>query len=221
MKEDFKVHKTCVIGRNVRIYPNSVIGKNVKIGDNTVVGKQPQSSPISTRKVDRIQPPVEIGDGTVIGCSCVIYAGTKIGKNCMVGDLASIREGCEISDFVIIGRGTMVEYDTKIGSYTKIQTACYITGNMVIEDHVFFGPRATTLNDKYMDRVKCEFKGPHVKKGARIGGNATLLPGVIIGRDVVIGAGAVVIKNIPDCSVAVGVPAKVIKKVPKEQRFSK
>lgn len=209
------------LGKNVVIYPNSIIGKNVQIHDNSVIGKQPQSSPISTRKVDRVVPPIEIGDETIIGCSCVLYAGTKIGKGCMIGDLASIRELCRVDDFVIIGRATTVECNTKIGSYTKIQTACHITGDMVIESNVFFGPEVTTMNDRFMGRVNEEYKGPYIKSGARIGGNATILPGVTIGKDSVIGAGAVVVNDIPDYSVAVGVPARVIKEVPKEQRLSK
>jgi len=212
---------TIKLGKNVVIYPNSIIGENVQIGHNSVIGKQPQSSPISTRKVDKVVPSIEIGDETIIGCSCVLYAGTKIGKRCMIGDLASIRESCRIDDYVIIGRATTVECNTTIGSYTKIQTACHLTGDMVIEDHVFFGPEVTTVNDKYMGRIKDAYHGPHIKRGARIGGNATIIAGVTIGKDSVIGAGAVVVNDIPDYSVAVGVPAKVIKQVPDEHRLSK
>jgi UDP-2-acetamido-3-amino-2,3-dideoxy-glucuronate N-acetyltransferase len=216
-----KIGKGSVIGNNVVIYKNSIIGKNVDIKDNSVIGRPPQSSPISTRKVRRFLPPIEIGDGTIIGCSCVLYSGTKIGKKCMVGDLAGIRESCKIDDFVIIGRATTVECNTKIGMYTKIQTACHLTGDMLIEDHVFFGPEVTTVNDKYMGRGKSLYVGPCIKRGARIGGNATILAGVTIGKDSVIGAGAVVVSDIPDYSVAVGVPARVIKEVPKEQRLPK
>lgn len=92
---------------------------------------------------------------------------------------------------------------------------------MIIEDHVFFGPLVTSMNDKYMDRAEETFKGPHVKRGARIGGNATLLPGITIGEEAVIGAGAVVTKDVGPYTVAVGVPAKPIKEVPKEQYLDK
>ena len=214
--EDVKIGKNVRIGHNVVIYPNTKIGDDVEIQDNSVIGKLPRSSAISCTKIKELTLPTIIGDGTFIGALCSIYATTQIGKECLIGDLASIREGCSIDDFTIVGRSVTVECNTKIGKYVKIQTACHITADMIIEDYVFFGPEVTTMNDKYMGRIDESFNGPHVKRGVRVGGNATILPGVIIGEDAVIGAGAVVTKDIPSHVVAFGVPAKPVKEVPKE-----
>ncbi|PQP85688.1 hypothetical protein CPT76_34390 [Paenibacillus sp. AR247] len=79
---------------------------------------------------------------------------------------------------------------------------------MIIEDNVFIGPEVSTSNDKYMEPTKVPLKGPHIKKGARIGNNATLLPGIVIGENAVIGAGAVVTKDVTDGKTVKGVAAK-------------
>jgi acetyltransferase-like isoleucine patch superfamily enzyme len=130
----------------------------------------------------------------------------------MIADLASIREQCEIAEEVIIGRNTMVELRARIGPRTVIQTGSHITGDITIESDVFFGPEAVTVNDRYMGRRPgIGYTGPVVRKGASIGCNACLLPGVVIGEGAVIGAGAVVTKDVPDHTVAVGVPATPIK----------
>jgi UDP-2-acetamido-3-amino-2,3-dideoxy-glucuronate N-acetyltransferase len=207
------------IGCNVVIYPFTRISDDVEVLDNAVIGKQPSKVSIITRKIEELMSPCEIGQGSVIGTSAIIYAGTKIGKYCLIADLASIREKCVVKDYVIIGRAVTVEYETTIGEHTKIMTHSQITGNMTIEDHVFFGGAVASTNDKYMGRTGNQFNGPTVRSGARIGANATILAGVTVGKEAVIGAGAVVTCDIPDFKVAVGVPAKVTKDVPKDQRI--
>jgi UDP-2-acetamido-3-amino-2,3-dideoxy-glucuronate N-acetyltransferase len=209
------------IGHNAVIHENTIIGSEVSISDSSIIGRQPKSAAISTRKVERTLPPLQIGDRCTIGALATLYAGTKIGVGAMVADMASIREMCVVKDYAIIGRGVLMEYETVVGEYSKIQTGCHITGNMVIEDHVFFGAEVTTMNDKYMDRTDESFAGPYIKSGARVGCNATLLPGVVIGKEAVIGAGAVVTKDVPDYKVAVGVPAQVIKDVPVDQLLTR
>ncbi|QLJ52179.1 MAG: Acetyltransferase [Candidatus Fermentimicrarchaeum limneticum] len=209
------------VGNNIVIYANVRVGDDVQIQDNSVIGKLPKTSVISSLGKRKNISFTEIGDKVTIGTSCTIYAGTKIGKNCFVGDLASIREGCVIGDSTIVGRAVTMECNTKVGRCVKIQTASHITGNMVIEDYVFLGPEVATMNDKYMGRAGSSFKGPTIKKGARIGGNATILPGVVIGEDAVVGAGSVVTKDVPPSTIVVGVPAKALKTVPKEHLLRK
>ena len=207
------------IGHNTIVYPFTKISNNVEILDNAVIGKRPSSTSILTRKTDEPLPPCEIREGSIIGTSAIIYAGTIIGKNCLIADLASIREKCVIDDHVIIGRAVTIEYETTIGEYTRICTHSQLTGNMIIGDHVFFGGAVATTNDKYMGRTGNQFNGPIIKSGARIGANATILAGVIIGTDSIVGAGAVVTKDIPDYKIAVGIPARVVKEVPMDQRL--
>jgi len=214
---DVEIDDNCYIGNNVTIKEGSILEDNIEIQDNVVIGKQPRSSPISSRKASKELLVAKIGSGTLIGTGSVIYGGTDIGQKCFVGDLASIREKCKIHEFVIIGRGVTIEYETEIMSYTKIQTACHLTGNLTIGKYVFFGPEVCTLNDKYMDTMEYDYRGATVKDGATVGSNATILSAITIGYDAVIGAGAVVTKNVPDRQVWVGNPAKYIKDVPKER----
>ncbi|MBI2445143.1 N-acetyltransferase [Candidatus Micrarchaeota archaeon] len=204
-----------MMGKNVVIYPGTVIGRNVTIFDNAVLGRPPKSAGNTSRKPNEHLPPLEIGDNSVIGASAVLYCGTRIGRNVLIGDLASIREECEVGDFSVIGRGTMVNYQARIGQRVKIMDACIITGNMVVEDDAFIGMHAVSTNDAYMGKSPEHAKalaGPHVCAGAAVGANATLLAGVRIGKGAIVGAGSVVTHDVPEQMVAMGVPAKVIRK---------
>jgi acetyltransferase-like isoleucine patch superfamily enzyme len=217
ISDNVEIGDNAYIGYNVVIYPSTKIGKNAYIEAGSVLGRMPRSGVSSGRKVKKQLPSLEIGNDCIIGANVVLYAGTKFGNEVMIGDLASVREQCEIGDKSIVGRLVMVEYETVIGKSVIIQTGTHITGNAIIEDEVFFGDEVSTTNDNYMGRVDEPLSGPYFKKRARIGSNATLLPGVIIGEEAVVGAGSVVTKNVPDRTVVIGVPAKVIKNVPEEQ----
>jgi len=209
-----------VIGNNVTICPGTVIGKNVYIGNNCVIGKQPRPAKTSTIKNREPLPPLVLGDGCTVGENTVLYAGATIGHNTFIGDLATVREKCRIGEFVIIGRGVAVENDTSIGDYTKIQTGAYITAHMTIEDHVFIAPMVTTTNDNFMGRTEKRFKyikGAHIKRGARVGGNAVLLPGVPLEPESFIAAGALVTRDVPAKTLVKGFPAKPAGKVPEEE----
>lgn len=212
-----RIGKRVTIANNVIIYAGTQIGDEADIRDNSVLGRPPKSSVHSTRKVVRELPPLQIGENSVIGTCVTLYAGTQVGRNVLIADLASIRELCEIKDHAIVGRGVVIEYETVIGEHAKIQAGCHITGNMIIEDHVFLGPEVTTANDPFMDRVKAEFKGPHIKRGARIGSNATLLPGIVIGEDAVVTAGALVGTNVPDRKIVAGLPARLVGDIPENE----
>jgi acetyltransferase-like isoleucine patch superfamily enzyme len=214
--EEVNIGKNVRIGHNVVVYPLTRISDNVTILDNAIVGKQPSNISTLTIKIEE-EPPCEIGEGSIIGTSAIIYAGTKIGKNCFIADLASIREKCIIKDHAIIGRVVTIEYETTVGEYSRIMTHSQITGNMIIEDHVFIGGAVASTNDKYMTSGK--WKGPIIKSGARIGANATIIGGNTVGKEAMIGAGAVVTSDIPDYKVALGIPARVVKEVPLDQRL--
>lgn len=153
------------------------------------------------------------GDNLVLCPGAVVYAGTKLGNHVFIGDNASIRENCIIGDNVMIGRNVTIEPNTIIGDGTKIQTGTHITGDCFIGNDVFIGPEVTTMNDKYMDdpTKKTKIKGPHIGNKVKIGGNATILPGVIIGAEAVIGAGSVITKDVPPGVTIVGNPGKIIK----------
>ncbi|HWQ62401.1 MAG TPA: acyltransferase [Negativicutes bacterium] len=206
-----------IIGNNVTIWDGSVIGANVQIGDGSVIGKQPKPSKTSTVKYDNALPPLVVGANTTIGANAVLYASATIGENALIADLASVRENCKIGNYVVVGRGVAVENKTTIGDYTKIQTGAYITAYMDIADHVFVAPMVTFTNDNFMGRTEERFKhirGATVKRGARVGGGAVILPGVEIGEETFVAAGALVTKNTAAGKVVKGMPAKEFKDVP-------
>jgi acetyltransferase-like isoleucine patch superfamily enzyme len=214
-----KIGKGARIGNFVVIHADTVIGENVMIGDNSVVGKRPTRAAISTLKPKEL-PPLVISDGCIVGALVVIYRGAKIGQGVMVADLSSVREEVEIGKFTIIGRGVAIENDTRIGSYVKVETNAYLTAHTVIEDRCFVAPMVTMTNDNFLARDPERFKytrGPHLKKGARVGANATLMPGVTIGEDAVVAAGSLVKRDVPPRKVVAGVPAGIFRDTPPRQ----
>lgn len=217
---DVQIGKGCIIGNNVTIHPGSQIGDSVRIDDNTVIGKQPMKAATSATTKDQQLSPAKIGDNCLIGTSVVIYAGSELGNKILVADLSTVRENVKVGDFTIVGRGVAIENFCKVGSYCKLETNVYITAYSELEDHCFIAPCVATSNDNYMARSKerfKHFKGVTVKRGGRIGLNATILPGKLIGEDSQIAAGAVVTKDTPPKKIVLGVPAKVWRDVPKDQ----
>ena len=201
------------------VYPGTVIGKGCRILDGAVVGKQPSLSPRSTAKREPLAP-AELGAGTIVSTGAIVFAGTRIGARAIIGDQACVRERVGIGDDVVIGRGSLVENDTTIGAMTKIQAMAYITAYSTLEDNVFIAPCVQTTNDNFMGRTERRrelMKGPTIRRGARVGGGAVLCPGVEIGEEAFVGAGAVVTKDVPPRVVVVGNPARVLRDVPAEE----
>jgi acetyltransferase-like isoleucine patch superfamily enzyme len=201
------------------VYPGTVLGEGVKVLEHAVVGKQPTLSPRSTAKREDL-PPAHIGEGTVISTGAVVFAGSTLGARVIVGDQACIRERVTLGDDVVVGRGSLVENDTTIGALTKIQADAYITAYSTLEDNVFIAPCVVTTNDNFMGRTERRhelIEGPTIRRGARVGGGAILCPGVEIGEEAFVGAGAVVTKDVPARKIVVGNPARVLRDVPAEE----
>ena len=204
-----EVHPTAIV------YPGTVLGDGVKVLEYAVVGKQPVLSPRSTAKRDP-QPPAELGAGTIVSTGAVVFAGTKVGERVIIGDQSCVRERVTIGDDVVLGRGSLVENDTTIGALTKIQADAYITAHSTLEENVFIAPCVVTTNDNFMGRTERRHEliaGPTIRRGARVGGGAILCPGVEIGEEAFVGAGAVVTKDVPPRMLVVGNPAKVLREV--------
>jgi acetyltransferase-like isoleucine patch superfamily enzyme len=208
-----QIHPTAIV------YPGTKLGEGVKVLEHAVVGKQPTLSPRSTAKREEL-PPAEIGDGTIVSTGAVVFAGSTIGARVILGDQSCVRERVAVGDDVVIGRGSLVENDTTIGAMTKIQAEAYITAYSTLEEHVFIAPCVVTTNDNFMGRTERRhelIKGPTIRRGARIGGGAVLLPGIEIGADAFVGAGAVVTKDVEPRMLVVGNPARVMRGVPEDE----
>ena len=207
------VHPTAIV------YPGTVLGEGAKVLEYAVVGKQPSLSPRSTAKREEL-PPAEIGEGTIVSTGAVVFAGAKVGARVILGDQSCVRERVVVGDDVVIGRGSLVENDTTIGAMTKIQAEAYITAYSTLEEHVFVAPCVVTTNDDFMGRTERRhelIKGPTIRRGARVGGGAVLLPGVEIGEEAFVGAGAVVTKDVEPRMLVVGNPARVLRPVAEDE----
>ena len=197
-----EIHPTAIV------HPGTVLGDGVRVLEHAVVGKQPTLSPRSTAKREPLAPAV-LGAGTVVSTGAIVFAGATIGARVILGDQSCVRERVAIGDDVVVGRGSLVENDTTIGASTRIQADAYITAYSTLEEHVFIAPCVVTTNDNFMGRTEKRLellRGPVIRRGARIGGGAVLCPGVEIGEEAFVGAGAVVTKDVPARVVVVGQP---------------
>jgi acetyltransferase-like isoleucine patch superfamily enzyme len=201
------------------VYPGTVLGEGCRILDYAVVGKQPTLSPRSTAAREEL-PPAELGAGSVVSTGAVVFAGSRVGERVIVGDQACVRERCELADDVVIGRGSLVENDTTVGARTKIQAHAYVTAYSTLEEDVFVAPCVVTTNDNFMGRTERRHelrRGPTIRRGARIGGAAVLLPGIEVGEEAFVGAGAVVLGDVEPRAVVVGNPARRIRDVAEDE----
>lgn len=158
---------------------------------------------------------------SIFGRNCIISDDAVIGNGTRIGNFVFIRDSVVIGIECIIGSYLDIEGDVQIGDRVSLQSACYLTRGVVIEDEVFCGPRMVTMNDKNISyrRPSLTFrrKAPRILRAARIGGGCMLLPGVTIGENAVVGAGSVVTHDVPDCMIVAGNPARTIGRVPDEQ----
>jgi acetyltransferase-like isoleucine patch superfamily enzyme len=144
-----------------------------------------------------------------------VFAGATIGAEAILGDQSFVRERSTVGEGSVIGRGSVVDNDVTVGARVKIQTSVYLTAFSTIEDDVFVGPCATTTNDDTMARHGPEtpLRGATLRRACRIGGGTVLTPGVEVGEEAFVAAGAVVAKDVPPRAVVMGVPARVVREV--------
>ena len=188
------------------IHPNVHLGDDCEIEDFVIIGVQPRGSrDLETR----------IGSGALIRSHTVIYAGNHIGARFQTGHSVLIRELNQIGDDVSVGSHSVIEHQVKIGDRVRIHSNVFIPEFSILESEAWVGPNAVFTNALYprSRNVKEGLKGPHLLAGAKVGANATLLPGITIGRGALVGAGSVVVRDVPDGVVVAGNPARAIKMV--------
>jgi acetyltransferase-like isoleucine patch superfamily enzyme len=191
-----------------KIYKNVQLGAGTAVEDFSLVGVPPRGA------ADGDLPTI-IGDNSVIRSHAVIYAGNVIGSHFQTGNKVNIRESNAIGDNVSVGTLSVVEHHVTIGNGVRIHTQAFVPEFTVLEEGCWIGPNVVLTNAKYplSPGVKDQLVGPTIRKGAKIGANSTILPGVVVGENALVGAGSVVVRDVPDGAVVAGNPARVIGKI--------
>lgn len=186
-----------------KIYKGVSLGENVQIGDFCVIGLPPDGTKEGELKT-------VIGDNSIIRSNTVIYAGNKIGSNAMIGHHVVMRENNEIGNKFKIGSFGEIAFNVKIGNNVSFHSDCHVYEETVIEDNVRFNPGVNVLNTKlpYRPGKKPIIEGVNIKEGAIVTARSTLMPGVVIGKRSLVGAGSLVTKDVPEYAVVFGRPAK-------------
>jgi acetyltransferase-like isoleucine patch superfamily enzyme len=197
-----------IIESSCTVYENVIIGEGSLLQAPSIIGKPPRG-----KYPGELQ--LIIGRNSTIRPFTTIYAGSLFGDNLQTGQGVSIREENFVGYDVSIGTNAVLEFGNKIGNRVRIHSLCFLE-MVTIEDDVFIGPNVVFTDDPHP--MKCEryldcLGGVTVKRLARIGANSTILPGVTIGENTLIGAGSVVTKDVPDNMVAAGAPARIIKRI--------
>jgi UDP-2-acetamido-3-amino-2,3-dideoxy-glucuronate N-acetyltransferase len=150
----------------------------------------------------------------IYGQHCFIDEGVEIGEDTRIGNFVFIRGNTVIGRGCLVGSYVDIEGDVRIGSFVSLQSGCYLTRGVIIEDEVFCGPRMVTLNDKRVcyrrPSLTFDRRAPRILRAARIGGGSILCPGITIGENALVGAGSVVTHDVPDRTIVVGNPARVM-----------
>jgi acetyltransferase-like isoleucine patch superfamily enzyme len=160
-----------------------------------------------------------IGEGAAILAGAIVFAGAELGPGAIAADQCHLRERAVIGEETVIGRGSAIDNDVRIGDRVRIGTNCYLTAYSEIEEEAFIGPGVTTTNDNTMARHPPEepLAGVHLRRACRIGGGAVLCPGVEVGAEAFVAAGAVVVADVPSRAVVMGVPARQVREVPDDE----
>jgi acetyltransferase-like isoleucine patch superfamily enzyme len=208
----------CSIGPNAVIFYDVEIGNNARIEAGAVVTREVPSSAVFMGIPAQIKPhntknnimvhdsalleSDNVGEGTRIWAHTHILPGARIGADCNICDQ------------------TFIENDVIIGDRVTVKSGVHIWDGARIEDDVFIGPNVAFTNDRYprSKQYPKTFLNIVIQKGASIGANATLLPGITIGENAMVGAGAIVTKDVPPNALVVGSPARIVRTLENEEK---
>jgi len=218
--ENVRIGKDVTFGAHVVVHDGTAIGDGCVIEDGVVLGKRPRLARGSSARGE--VGDLEIGERVTVCSGAVVFAGAKVEDEAILGDQCFVRERSTVGRGSVIGRGSVVDNDVAVGARVKVQTNVYLTAFTTVEDDVFVGPGASTTNDDTMARhgggrgSESSLRGATLRRACRVGGSVVLTPGVEIGEEAFVAAGAVVTRDVPARGVAMGVPARVVREVGEE-----
>lgn len=211
---NIQISPSAQLGKNVRIGDNTVIYDNVIIGDDTVIANdcvigEPINDYYTSTAYEN--PPTIIGAKSLIRSHTIIYAGSEFGESLSTGHRVTIRENCKIGRNFSAGTLSDLQGYLTIGDYCRFHSNVHIGQQSTIGNYVFIYPYVVFTNDPHPPSNICV--GPTVGDFSQIAVFSVLLPNVKLGKHVLIGAGSIVGRDVPDYQLAVGNPAKIVKDV--------
>lgn len=191
-----------------RIYKNVELGQNVTIEDFVIIGKPPAGA-ADGEFVTRI------GDNSIIRSHTVIYAGVMVGDEFQTGHHVTIREHVTLGSRVSVGTSSVVEHHVQMADGVRLHSQVFVCEFSVIEEDAWLGPQVSLTNAKYpkFPGVKDHLRGVKLCRSSKLGASVTVLPGVVVGENALVGAGSVVTKDVPGDEIWVGNPASFLKPV--------
>lgn len=209
---DVEIADDAEIGVNVVLHGSVRIESGARVQDQVVAGKTAALAANSAAAgASERSTTVTIGAGATICTGAVVFAGVRVGAGAIVGDQAHLREGASVGNGTVIGRGSALGTDTRVGDRVRVQTNAWLTSWTVVEDDVFVGPGVVTMNDATMARQarSTPLRGPVLRRACRVGGGVLLAPGIEVGEEAFVAAGAVVTRDVAARTRVQGVPARV------------
>lgn len=213
---NINISKTAKIGNNVKIGDNTTIYDNVEIGNNTIISNdciigEPLNDYYSN--IEYKQPRTIIGPSSLIRSHTIIYANSSFGSHFQTGHRVTIRENSVFGNHCSVGTLSDIQGFVSVGNYCRFHSNVHIGQKSIIGDFVFIYPYVVLTNDPRPPSNTIQ--GPKIGNYSQIAVHSILLPGVIIGEHVLVGANSTVNKNIENYSLVAGNPAKFIMDVRK------
>jgi UDP-2-acetamido-3-amino-2,3-dideoxy-glucuronate N-acetyltransferase len=214
--ENVLIGEDVAFGAHVVVHDGVLIGDGCILEDHAVLGKRPRLAGRSSARGEVGH--LRLGERVTICTGAVVLAGATIGDEAILGDQSFVRERSTVGPGSVVGRGSVVDNDVAIGARVRIQTNVYLTAFSLVEDDVFVGPCAMTTNDDTMARHDSDYalRGAILRRACRVGGGSVFTPGVEVGEEAFVAAGAVVTRDVPARAVVMGVPARIVREVPDE-----
>lgn len=199
---------TVNVAKSAELLPNVTLGDDADIGSFVIIGQPARGMAPGER-------PTVIGSHATIRSHSVIYAGNHIGDHFSTGHFVMLREDNVIGQNVSVGTGTIVEHHVQIQDNVRIHSGAFVPEYTVLEEGAWIGPHVVVTNTIHplCPRAKECMRGPVIKRGAKVGANVTLLPEITIGEGAFVGAGAVVVHDVPPGAVVIGNPARTVKAI--------
>lgn len=211
IEDGVSIGEDCVIESNCMIKRGVVLGSNSYVGVGCIIGER-QIANVSDAKKTRKRE-LHIGNGALLRSGTILYEGSRIGAEFETGHRVTIREKTDIGDCVRIGTLSDIQGHCRIGSYVRMHSNVHIGMKSEIEDYVWIFPYVVLTNDPTPPSEN--LVGVHIHSFAVVSTGSVILPGVDVGQDALIGAGAVVTRNVAEYKVVAGNPAKEISDVRK------